>query len=406
MLRCYIEKMKLLQGSRSKSLLFTLRSSLLWPALIFVFILSFSVVTQASDNCFDLIQRFVDTPDARVSLPTESLVQKHAEIADLLDKMSPPKIDFPAYIKQFQVQNQRTPTLREAIEFVYSERRDLHNAYDEMLGFLSDSAQEAELRFKTEVETSRAKLSKFRDFDSLEDEVAENFASGKSSVQSIDTPIPVREEGGVSLFDEDYYRFLKDKTGLSNYTGEIGELLAYAQSPDYILKRGLRFDGTLEQATGYEKEIAERVELLRSNLNQRSLLELKEIIANYTTERGGFLRHAAEFVQSKDGEEVANQEVVEKIMAMVTSKEIDLVSITNQRKVVWAEVKAYGQTITVEVLEGRGAKKSILDQLLEHKALRDLLGLESSVELRFLTPLAGIEEQARYMIEEIGYQVL
>lgn len=93
-------------------------------------------------------------------------------------------------------------------------------------------------------------------------------------------------------------------------------------------------------------------------------------------------------------------------MAMVTSKEIDLVSITNQRKVVWAEVKAYGQTITVEVLEGRGAKKSILDQLLEHKALRDLLGLESSVELRFLTPLAGIEEQARYMIEEIGYQVL
>lgn len=375
-------------------------------ALFLALSLSFATVVHADDNCFDLVNRFLDSAEARVSAPVESLAKRHNEIPLLLQKMSPPSIDFPRYIKEYQSVNQRTPTLREAIEFVYSERRELHEAYEEMVGFLARIEQEAEVMFMREVETSRAKLAKFKDLNGLEQEVLENFASGKSAVESLDVPIPVRQEGGLSLFDEDYYQFLKDRTGLSNYSGEIGELIAYAQSPDFVLTRGLRFDGEVEHASGYTKEVIQRVQLLESNLKQRSVPELKEIIALYTTERGGFLRHADEFIQSRAVQEVTSEEIVEKIMAMVRSKEIDLVSLTNQRKIVWAEVKAYGKIITIDMLEGRGSKKSILDQLLEHKALRDLLGLEASVELRFLTPLAGIDDQARQMIEEIGYQVL
>lgn len=209
----------------------------------------------ATDNCFDLVNRFIDSEQAQTSVPAGSLIEQNPEIAPLLNKMIPPALDFPTFILEFQRQTQRTPTLRETIEFVYESRRELHQAYDDLIETLSNLENPFQRDFLIEIEQTRYKLSKFKNLDSLEDEVRQSFSEGKSRVESLDIPIPIRDENGQTFFDEDYYRFLKDRTGLTNYSGEIGELLVYAQTPERILAKGLRFDIQEQVVEGYQSEI-------------------------------------------------------------------------------------------------------------------------------------------------------
>lgn len=383
------------------------RLSHLFATTSLILFLCLNVLTaQASDNCFDLVNSFLDSDQARVVVPEGSIVDQSPEVLPLMERMIPPAIDFPKFILDFQQNNQRTPTLRETIEFVYESRRELHQAYDELTELLSNLNLSHHQNFIQEVEQTRNKLAKFKDLDSLEEEVLANFREGKSSVESLDVSIPIRDENGQTFFDEDYYRFLKDRTGLSNYSGEIGELLVYAKTPERILAKGLRFDmGDAQPLDVYQKEIVQRVSLLRENLLTKSLDELKAIINEYTTPRGGFLRHAQEFIEENEATGINPADVVDKIMNMVTSKEIDLVSVSRDHKIVWTEVKAYNQKLTVQSISGEGSKKTIVDQLQEHKALRDLLGLEHQVELRFSSPLSGIDDEAKQMVESLGFMV-
>lgn len=367
--------------------------------------LSFSPL-QASENCFDLVNSFLESDQARVATPEGSIVEQTPEVLPIMERMIPESIDFPKFILEFQQLNQRTPTLRETIEFVYEGRRELHQAYDELSDLLTNLNHPHQLDFLREIEQTRNKLAKFKNLDSLEDEVHANFREGKSTVESLDIPIPIRDENGQTFFDEDYYRFLKDRTGLSNYSGEIGELLVYAKTPERILAKGLRFDMNEGQVLdAYQAEIRQRVELLRENLLTKNLDELRAVINQYTTPRGGFLRHAQEFIDSSEPQALNSADVVEKIMNMVTSKEIDLVSLSNENKIVWTEVKAYGQKLSAQSISGEGSKKTIIDQLQEHKALRDILGLEHQVELRFSSPLSGIDDEAKQMVESLGFKV-
>lgn len=70
-------------------------------------------------------------------------------------------------------------------------------------------------------------------------------------------------------------------------------------------------------------------------------------------------------------------------------------------------MKTYKKPITLDTLNGDGYKaKPMGEQLLEHKALRDLLGLQSTVELRFISPTSRITPEAKAYIEGLGYEVL
>ena len=376
------------------------------------FVLSFLFFTlsflplQAADNCFDLVNSFLESDQARVAIPEGSIVEQTPAVLPLMERMIPENPDFPKFIFEFQQLNQRTPTLRETIEYVYEGRRELHQAYDELAELLTNLNHPHQQDFLREIEQTRNKLAKFKNLDSLEDEVHANFTEGKSTVESLDIPIPIRDENGQTFFDEDYYRFLKDRTGLSNYSGEIGELLVYAKTPERILAKGLRFDMNEGQVLdAYQTEIMQRVSLLRENLQTKNLDQLKAIINQYTTPRGGFLRHAQEFIDENEAAEVNPADVVDKIMNMVTSKEIDLVSVSAENKIVWTEVKAYGQQLSAQSIAGNGPKKSIIDQLQEHKALRDILGLEHQVDLRFSSPLSGMDNEAKEMVESLGFKV-
>lgn len=368
--------------------------------LAFLFVLGLPI--QA--NCTKLLNQLSERAQTNFSLSeTDSLVELGNELPELIAEIQPQALDFPSFTADFINQQGRAPSLREAFEHAYDFRRDIHQRYDELIAQLESYGGPTYRAFLDEVKESKRKLARFQDLNELQEQIASN-PEKYAPITSLDDPIPTFKQDGLILYQEDYYRFIKDRTNLSQYSGEYGELKAMAFLPEPIVRRGLRFD--LEENSllhAHELDLIARLKILESNLEKMTRAELESYLKTHAPEGTGLLRGAYELMHESES---STSDLVARILQALRSKEMDLVSFDpSQNLYVWAEVKTYKRTIDRETLMGGGGK-TVYEQLLEHKLLRDLLGLEHQVRMRFISPLSSIDTEARRLLEEIGFEVI
>lgn len=349
-----------------------------------------------SDSCNEIIKSFFGPRIKRLVPQPNSILANHPQLIDQIESLSMPNLDYARFYDDFVKAYKRNPTLKDGIKFVYDERKLVLEGYDWFIREI-DSLNEPKLtKLKEELKSSQVKLNKFKSIREFELDVLGLNNLGHSAEKLLEEDFIVRDGFIVS---DIHYSLLNDRTGLRNFNGEFGELYAMATSGNSIISRGMMFRQTGNQPKGgYEKLILNATENFRKNMESKSLPEIKKIVKKHGT---GIFRKANEYLKTTPSHKISKQVLVKIMVDMVKSKEIDLVSARGG-KIYWAEVKAYRKPISVKLLTD-SSKKSIYDQLVEHKALRDLLGLRKKVELVFISPISEITPEAKRLLHELGY---
>ncbi len=352
-------------------------------------------------DCLELAQNFLGEARPRLAIPKNSLLGKYPSLVDELDKLEFVPFSLPDFYNSFLKKNKRAPTLREAMEAMYVERRELISKYDEVIADV-EALQSPDLEsFIGELKFSKDKLNKFKDLDHYDDELVTAFNDGKSKFSSIDEPI-VLKNGAV---EQRFLTYIKERSREGNFNGEMGELTGYAASKDKPVKKGLKFETrSLKDPIPYQVTIDTASTNLETTLAKKTDKQLITLVNKYGE---GILRNAKSYLDNLGERPLDRDILIGKIIVMIRTKEIDLVFQKTNGKYIWAEVKTYKKPITMETLNGGGYKlKPMSDQLLEHKALRDLLGFTETVDLRFISPTSKVEPDAKAYIESLGYDVI
>lgn len=378
-----------------------------WRIIAFL-VLFFSFSLQAnSDRCLELLQGLISTQErSERTIDFRSIADINPQILEQFIQLKPEPIDYTIFLNDFLRQHNRPPTLREAIEYSYEIRREMHEGYENLVQQLRSSDQIQIQNLSRELDRTLEGLPRFNDLNRLENDLEQRVARGENLVvTSLDDKMEIESRDGKIWFEENYYRFLRDKTGLGNYVGHYGEILIILQTPDRVIKRGLKFDVPFNEATDpYQKEIAQRVLELEARLRNMNIDQLKSLVEEHTLDDAGLLRFVKVFIDEADASVLNNADIVELIVQAVKSKEMDMISVSAQEKLIWSEVKAYSKPITVESLT-KGSGKTLMEQLLEHRSVASLLGYGEEVQMRFYTPLTSVERDAQQLLESIGYQV-
>lgn len=355
----------------------------------------------AKIDCLELVQAFLSEEKPRLVIPRSSLFAKFPVLIEELDKIEFTPLKWDEFYNDFVKKNKKAPTLRDAMEYMYSLRKDIIGKYDEVIADV-EAMQNPELQtFLNELKFSRDKLNKFKDLDHYDDELTSAFNEGKAKFSSIDEPIVMKN----NTIETRYLTYLKERSREGNFNGEIGELFAFGASKDKAIKKGLKFETrNLKDPIPYQLVIDEAITKLENSLAKKTDKQIISLVNSYGE---GILRNAQSYLDNLGERPLDRDILIGKIITMIRTKEIDLIFQKPDGRIVWGEVKAYKKPITLETLNGGGYKaKPMADQLLEHKALRDILGFKDSVDLRFISPTSKITPEAKIFIEKLGYEVI
>lgn len=355
----------------------------------------------SSENCLELVAEIISPKVAKLPIGVNSLFDRYPQLIGQMEGLIFHDIHFDEFYADFLKIHKRAPTLRDGIEHTYKVRSAILKQYDLIITDLN-AINDAQLNlFKSELIGSRQKLTVFKDLDQLDAEIKASNAHGKTTLKNLDETITLKDQRN---FEDRYFHYLKERTGQSNFHGEYGELFAMGSSGEKVITRGLIFKASSKHlANDYEQEILQSVARLRTVLETKSNDELIKLIKGHGK---GLLRRAQEYVDETPAPNLKKSEMVEHIINMIKTKEIDLVTSNGSGTYTWAEVKAYKKVITPELLKDSHGKKSIFEQLLEHKALRDLLGLKNKVKLSFISPNTPISPEAKKLLASIGFSSL
>ncbi len=354
-----------------------------------------------SVDCSQLVQSLIAESKPKLIASKNSLFGKYPELTKEMEKLEFVPFQLNEFTAAFLKKNNRVPTLREAMEAMYEERRVVISKYDEVIADVESLNQPDLTEFVYELKFSREKLNKFKDLDHYDDELVSSYNEGKAKFSSIDSPIIIKNGAVETRFNT----YVKERMREGNFNGELGELIGYGTSKDKPIRKGVKFETrSLSNPIPYQLVIDGAVKNLEESLKQKSEKELIKLVNTYGE---GILRAAKSYLDNIGERPVDKDILIGKIITMIRTKEIDLVFQKPNGKIVWAEVKTYKKPITMETLNGGSYKaKPMAEQLLEHKALRDLLGFKKEVELRFISPTSIIEPDARAYIESLGYEVI
>lgn len=359
----------------------------------------------ASDDCHELVGLFFNKNSPSLEIPAASILGKNPDILTKIEATKLSSIDYYLFHEDFVAINKKSPTLRDALLYIERIKKITVGNYDTLLDALKklpDANSEEIKNFTSEVSKARNKVAKNKEIKQFEQELIASYEHGKSTIPNIDTIIPL--DNGNPLIDENFWQYLKVAETLTAFQGEYGELMAMGASKEKVLRRGLKFrvDDPFKSPAP-ERLVGERIILLETKVQKMSDAEL---LAFINPHRDGLFRMAYA-TALEDNLSMKNRTlVVSNIFDMIRSKEIDLITEDAAGKMAWGEVKAYTKPISLKVISGHGKSKTVADQLVEHKALRDVLGLETVVKLRFISPLSIVEDDARKLIESIGYEVV
>lgn len=355
--------------------------------------------TPAAERCSELISSFFKEKIFRLDAQTNSIFDRYPLLHTQIEELYFHDIALNEFYDDFLKTHKRAPTLRDGMLHIYSVRKQVLNNYEWLIREISPITDPQVQAFRRELGFSQKKLNTFKDLDQIDFEIKASRRNGKTSLTSIDEEIKLKNE---TQFIEAHYGFLKERTGQSNFLGEYGELSAMAASGDQFIARGLVFKTNAKNiGNSYEQEVIGAVKNLRTNLDKKPLDEIFKIVNQHGK---GLFRKAQEYIAITPKEKISKEIVIDHMLSMIRTKEIDLVT-TNGKIGTWAEVKAYRKPISVELLKNDSySKKSIYEQLIEHKALRDILGLKHKVNLLFISPTSPITEEAKKLLLKIGYQ--
>jgi len=352
-------------------------------------------------DCSQIIQSFIAESKPKLPIAKNSLFAKYPELSAELEKLEFIPFQLNEFTSSFIKKQNRAPTLREAMEAMYDERRVMISKYDEVIADVEGLNNPELSEFVYELKFSREKLNKFKDLDHYDDELISSYNDGKAKFSSIDVPIVVKN----GVVETRFNTYVKERMREGNFNGELGELIGYGASKDKPIRKGVKFETrSLSNPIPYQLVIDGAIKKLEESLAQKTDKELIKLVNTYGE---GILRAAKSYLDNLGERPMDRDILIGKIITMIRTKEIDLVFQKTNGKIVWAEVKTYKKSITMETLNGGGYKaKPMAEQLLEHKALRDLLGFKKEVELRFISPTSIIEPDAKNYIESLGYEVI
>ena len=357
----------------------------------------------ASDDCKALIARLLEKRQLALEIPESSLFGTHPNLYKKMDAIQLPPIDHYDFYQEFLAVNKRPPTVRDAFEYSRKIKSQVLQNYEDLIKELRELPNNnSEINnFIHDLEFSKNKLANYKSAEQINLELVASYKNGKTSIMGLDTVMKL-DPNNPQRLGIDEFNFLKNISSTANFQGEYGELLAHGAATEKVLMRGLMFRSQENVTNPLETMIIERVSHLQSRLNRMSN---EELLAFITPHKDDLFRIAYQSLADENFSMASKDIAIEKMMTMIRSKEIDLVTETAPGKMIWAEVKAYNRPISVEVIAGHG-DKTILIQLKEHKALRDVLGFKNTVKLRFISPLSTIDDEARKLIEALGYEVI
>jgi hypothetical protein len=354
-----------------------------------------------SVDCVELAKSFLGEQKARLAIPPNSLFAKYPVLSQEMEKLEFTPLQLDEFYNDFLKRNRKAPTLRDGMEYIYVLRKEIISSYDEVIAEVKAMQEPALDTFLDELSFSRNKLNKFKDFDLYEDEIENAHNAEKTKLTSLDDPIVMKN----NIIETRYSNYLKERSREGIFHGELGELVAFGTSKDKSIKKGLKFETRkLLVPTHYQLVIADAIEKLEADLAKKTNKQLITFVNSYGE---GLLRNAHDYLVNLKDAPLDKVVIISKIITMIRTKEIDLIFEKADGRMVWAEVKTYKKPISVETLNGGGYKaKPMIDQLIEHKALRDILGFKDSVDLRFISPTSKITPEAKTMIEGLGYEVI
>ena len=270
-------------------------------------------------DCLELAQNFLGEARPRLAIPKNSLLGKYPSLVDELDKLEFVPFSLPDFYNSFLKKNKRAPTLREAMEAMYVERRELISKYDEVIADV-EALQSPDLEsFIGELKFSKDKLNKFKDLDHYDDELVTAFNDGKSKFSSIDEPI-VLKNGAV---EQRFLTYIKERSREGNFNGEMGELTGYAASKDKPVKKGLKFETrSLKDPIPYQVTIDTAITNLETTLAKKTDKQLITLVNKYGE---GILRNAKSYLDNLGERPLDRDILIGKIIVMIRTKEIDLV---------------------------------------------------------------------------------
>ncbi|MBY0413811.1 MAG: hypothetical protein K2Q18_06585 [Bdellovibrionales bacterium] len=365
-----------------------------------------SRIPSSPDDCNRIIAKFINKKNPSLEIAPASIFGKYPEIQKQMYTLFLDTTDYMGFYKEFFELNKKAPTLRDVFTRAYDEKIKTIKRYEDLIMELENlpTAKNEQIQtFIRELKSSAKKLGHYKSIEQIDQELTASFQHGKISIPDLDTIVPL-DKDNPEVFDEDFYQFVKNKINVSGFQGEYGELFAHGASGEQVLTRGLTFAiDDVRSNEPYQKMVADQIIILEKKLNKMSNDEISSFIEPH---KEGLFRIAFGVIEEDQFIIKRRDLVVEKIINMIRSKEIDLVTRDKDGKIVWAEVKAYIKPITMKSIGGHGKEKTVLDQLREHKALRDVLGLEASVRLRFIAPLSPVSDDAKSAIEKLGYEVI
>lgn len=357
----------------------------------------------ASESCDELVALFFNKNPAALEIPSNSTLGQNKNLIQRMDSIRLTAIDYHQYYQDFFALNKRPPTLRDALTYIDGIKRKTINNYDLLISDLqhlpNNKSPEIQL-FIQEVTKVRNKVSQYKSIEQYGLELIASYEKGKTTIPNLDAVIPIDEATGTQV-DDVYFQYLKIADTLTDFQGGYGELMGMVTSKEKVLMRGMKFDKAGPSTPPIEREVVEKVKLLEAKVNKMTDQEIIEFINPH---KEGLFREAYRFLEQEHFSMDKRQEVISKIFKMIKSKEMDLITENNQGQITWVEVKAYNKPLNMRLLNH--GTKSIRDQLIEHKALRDVLGLGTSVKLRFVSSISVVSEEAAQVIEEIGYEVI
>lgn len=360
----------------------------------------------ANEPCAQLVQHFIHPKTFKLENRPGSLFSYDNSLIQRVDELVAPEIDLSLFFQSFEKTNQKAPTLRDAMKYIIERKMAVLSKYDVLIADLEKRNKSEHFNLPVlieELKKSRDKLSHFKSLEQLDLELRTSYQNDKTALMNLDEKIELKDNGHYVLF-EDYYTYLKNKLGLSNFQGEYGELTALAAANEKIIARGLTFKESELNSKNYANQISKAVDELEKKLSHKTEEELVSLVKKHGQ---GLLRMAQDYIDTVGASPLSKETLVKKIMSMVRSKEIDVVFIDSKGKFVWSEVKAYNEKITKETIakSSHNGKKTIYEQLIEHQALAEILEIKN-VRFRFISPLSPVDEEARKMISSLGYEVV
>lgn len=360
----------------------------------------------ANAPCNELIKEFLKPSVPRLEIKSGSLFDFDKSLVPRVEELMMQEVDLSVFYKKFELDNHRAPSLRDGMQFILDRKNYVLLKYEALISDLGKRNSQEHMNLAMllgELKKSKEKLSHFKNIEQIDHELKNSFLNEKTSIRNLDEVIELSPNGHFMLRD-DHYTFLKNKITMGNFQGEFGEIMALSSANEKILARGLTFKAVGGDLKSYSREISLLVDKLEAGLANKSEAELISIVKKHG---GGLLRHAQEYINESVHGALSKEILIQKIMGMVRSKEIDVIFIDSKGKYVWSEVKAYGQVISKDVLipNNHPGKKNIYDQLIEHQAMAELLGL-TNVRFRFISPMSSVDEEGFKMISGLGYEVV